>query len=93
VQATDHGEPALHSPTVNVTLTVISKDSTIPVFEQPSYMFNISEDTGIDTRIGTLQASQRNPPPGSSIVYEITSGNSEGMFHIQDSSVRFRKAG
>ena len=68
---------------------VIAKDSNIPVFQQPSYIFNISEETRIDTMIGKVQASQRNPASDSSIVYEITSGNSQGMFHIHDSSVRF----
>ena len=89
VRATDHGSPALHSSTVNVTVTVVSKDSNIPIFQPPSYIFNISEDTHIDTRIGSIHASQRNPSPDSSILYEISSGNSEGMFHIHDSEVRF----
>ncbi len=89
MQATDHGNRALQSSTVNITVTVISKDSNKPLFQHPSYNFNISEDTTIDTRIGGVQAFQRNPAPGSSIVYEITSGNSEEMFHIRDSEVRY----
>ena len=89
VRATDHGTPPLHSSTVNITVTLVAQDSNIPVFQQPSYMFNISEDTRIDTRIGSVHASQRNPGHGSSIVYEIISGNSEGVFHIHDSEVSF----
>jgi hypothetical protein len=89
VRAADHGEPALHSPAVNITITVLPKDSNVPVFQHPSYTFNISEDTGIDTWIGRIQASQKNLASGSSINYEITSGNREGVFHIRDVGVRY----
>ena len=88
MRAVDHGVPVLHSSIVNINVTVVSNDSNIPVFQHPSYAFNISEDTGIDTRIGGVQAFQRNPASGSSIVYQIISGNSDGVFHIRDVAVR-----
>ncbi|XP_028399799.1 protocadherin Fat 4-like isoform X2 [Dendronephthya gigantea] len=81
----DHGRPALRGSAVNVSVIVIPKDSNDPVFEHPAYAFNISETTRIDTLIGTVQAFQRNKTSGSSIVYEITSGNSEKTFHINKS--------
>lgn len=81
--AADHGAPALNSSIVNVTLVVIKKDSDIPMFGYPSYTFNITEDTAINTTIGdSLQASQRNASMGSFIVYAITSGKSEEFFKI-----------
>ena len=67
---------------------VISKDSDDPVFEHPAYVFNISENTRIDTLIGSVLASQKNKTSGSSVVYEITSGNSDKAFHIHHSLVR-----
>lgn len=82
VFAADHGEPRLNSTVVNVTIAVIEKDSDIPMFEHPSYTFNVTEDTPVDSTIGHIRASQRNSPPGSSIVYEITSGNSEELFNV-----------
>ena len=78
----DHGSPLLKSEAVNISITVVKQDSNRPVFDQPSYIFNISEDTRLDNLVGQVHATQRNPTQGSHIVYKITSGNSEGMFHI-----------
>ncbi|XP_037958849.1 protein dachsous [Teleopsis dalmanni] len=70
---------------INVFITVDDTNDNVPVFEQNSkYEAEISELAPLRYSIAKLvavDADQENTP-NSEVVYEITSGNDEGMFTI-----------
>ena len=71
---TDRGQPPLSS-TANLTIEVISFDSTRPVFTQPSYEGSVSENLPSGTSVLTVIAID--PISSNPVVYSITSQSSE----------------
>ncbi len=52
-----------------------------PVFESSSYTFDVAEDAGNGTVVGTVSATD---PAMDTVTYSITSGNGDGKFAIDD---------
>ena len=51
-----------------------------PVFDAPSYVFSVAENTATDTTVGTVSASD--PDTADTLGYSITAGNEAGKFLI-----------
>lgn len=79
VTATDSGSPPLSSD-ANLTIQVISFNSTLPVFSQPAYEGTVLENAGNGTVVLTVAASD--PILSSPVRYSIaTEGVDEFLLH------------
>ena len=83
--ATDRGQSSLNS-TASLTIEVISFNSTLPVFTQPSYVGSILENLPIGTSILTVIAFD--PISDSPVVYSITSQSSEFTLDLNSGVLR-----
>ena len=54
-----------------------------PVFDAPSYAFDIAEDAEVGTVVGTVTATDS---PGDTVTYSITEGNETGAFAIDSTT-------
>lgn len=87
VKAVDGGNPVRHS-LVSVYIHVLSPDAFIPSFTQHQYVFNVPEDTGIGSAIGTVRL---NSSPGHTLftaTFAIVNGetgenNQDGVFIVE----------
>lgn len=73
-----------NSSIISVFLTVEDFNDHSPIFQENNYIIEISEATPLKqtlTKIIALDADQQNTP-NSEVVYDITSGNDEGIFTI-----------
>ncbi|XP_069100904.1 protocadherin Fat 4-like isoform X2 [Argopecten irradians] len=78
VQATDGGTPT-DSATAVVTVTVTDVNDNTPVCPSLTYTYSVLETTTSGTTVATLACSDADGP---SVIYSITSGNSESCFTI-----------
>ena len=86
VQARDLGDPAARSTTTTVNICVNDINDNAPVFIPASYSDNLREDAPVPQDILQVFAFDEDESgnPNSQITYEITSGNDEGTFEIND---------
>lgn len=84
---TERGIPARkddNTTAVNVYVSVDDANDNAPVFQSSEYEATISEGTAIKQAITQVSAHDNDlqSSPNSEVVYDITSGNDEGMFSI-----------
>lgn len=73
-----------NSSIISVFLTVEDFNDHSPIFQENKYIIELSETTPLKqtlSKIIAVDADQQNTP-NSEVVYDITSGNDEGMFTI-----------
>ena len=70
VLASDQGFPPLNA-TVSVVIQVISEDSTLPMFLQPSYQAMVFENVTIDTIVLQVQANDPLTNASDTLVYSF----------------------
>ncbi len=63
---------------VPVTITVTNVDEP-PVFGTASYAFSVAEDVATATTLGTVTATD---PEGGEVIYDISAGNTGGVFVV-----------
>ena len=76
VIARDNGSPRKNS-TVTVNVKVVDKNDNEPIFDQPSYRFNVSEDAQVSTMVGRVFAEDKDEGLSGEVVYDITGGNTD----------------
>lgn len=73
VQATDNGlEPLSSNATVHIRVT--DSNNRSPKFDRPNYSVNVGEDTGVNSVIGTVAATDSDLGVNAIIEYTITQG-------------------
>ena len=75
-QAAD-GSGGVAAVTVTVTVTDVAE---APVFDEPSYAFEVAEDAAVGNTVGAVSATD--PDDGGTLSYAITAGNADGKFAI-----------
>ena len=83
VMATDSGSPQLNS-TLSINIIVINVDDTAPVFLMSEYVFNISENASVPSKIGVVSAMDVDSPE---IRYAISGGDLSSEFSIDAEGV------
>ena len=86
IYAVDVNSKAPKSTLVSVSLTILDLNDNIPTFTEYSYTEDTLENTKIGSNILTLRASDEDESQNGSIAYEIVSGNSKGVFHINNTT-------
>jgi hypothetical protein len=86
VQATDNGLPEPLSSTVMVIITVLDVDDTPPAFSMATY-FTSAQEGQLHTSILQVIATDADSPPGNTISYAISGGNSDGDFAVSQAGV------
>lgn len=73
-----------NSSIINVFVTVEDFNDNAPQFQQSKYEMEISEAAPLKQSLSKIVAIDADQPntPNSEVVYDITSGNDEGMFSI-----------
>lgn len=84
---TEHGVPVIkddNTTVVNVFVTVEDANDNVPIFQPGKYEATISEGAPLKYSIAQILAidDDLQSSPNSEVVYDITSGNDEGMFSI-----------
>ena len=87
VRAKDRGSPNLLS-TVMVTVTISDINDNPPIFNPEVYFVSVREDISTNSQVITVFATDADKPntDNSRIVYSIQSGNTGGVFRIDDTS-------
>ena len=83
-EATDHGKPRLRSTPVAVHITVADVNDNSPIFDQPLYSVNISEDVTSGTIVQEVHAVDFDAKFNGKVVYNIRAGNEDGKFAIDN---------
>ena len=86
VVASDGGNPAM-SASASVVVSIIDINDNSPVFQQPSYVVRVREDTSTPRKIFTVQATDADEPgnPNSQIDYSFEANSS--VFSISNAGV------
>lgn len=73
-----------NSSIINVFVTVEDFNDNAPVFQQAKYEVELSEAAPLKASLSKILAIDADQPntPNSEVVYDITSGNDEGLFSI-----------
>ncbi|KAK3739519.1 hypothetical protein QZH41_016191, partial [Actinostola sp. cb2023] len=82
VTAKDSGVPSL-SATAHVNITIINVNDNVPTFVSQAQVTYVSEDVAIGTRVVKLNATDSD---GSSLLFAITEGDTDGAFAIGGAS-------
>ena len=80
VAARDHGVPPLQD-TINVVISLLDVNDYVPSFSQTSYELLVNENVVNGTRVGQVEADDRDQGPNGTVAYRIIEG-AEGKFTI-----------
>ena len=84
VNVTDMGEDML-SQILSFSVAIVDVNDNSPVFENPSYTFNVVENQQIGSPVGTVQASDRDTNENGQIMYSIT--EEAAQFEIRNGKI------
>ncbi|XP_035408751.1 protocadherin Fat 4-like [Cygnus atratus] len=85
LKAFNPGEPYLQD-TANITVIVEDVNEEGPVFEKPSYFQILPDNSTAGTLIVDINARDENKGYDEGIFYNITDGNSEGLFSLSSTT-------
>ncbi|XP_013037677.3 protocadherin Fat 4-like isoform X2 [Anser cygnoides] len=85
LKAFNPGEPHLQD-TANITVIVEDVNEEGPVFEKPSYFHILLDNSAAGTLIVDINARDENKGYDEGIFYNITDGNSEGLFSLSSTT-------
>ncbi|KAL0973926.1 hypothetical protein UPYG_G00213030 [Umbra pygmaea] len=87
VQVHDRGKPHLFSEsTANVTIRVTDVNDCPPEFSQATFETSVIVPTYVGVKLITINATDRDLPAGSKLLFSITDGNIGGKFTIDSTS-------
>ena len=66
----------LFSVTVEVTVAVFSLSSSLPIFQPPSFLFSLSEDTALGDMVGLLTTT------GDDVIFSLVNGSADLPFEV-----------
>ncbi|KAM7118497.1 cadherin EGF LAG seven-pass G-type receptor 2-like [Ciconia maguari] len=85
LKAFNPGEPYLHD-TANITVTVEDANEEGPIFDKPSYYQNLLENSTAGTLVVDINARDEGKDYDEGIFYNISAGNSEGLFSLSSTT-------
>eukprot|EP00117_Sycon_ciliatum_P033550 scpid247/ scgid25797/ Protocadherin Fat 4; Cadherin family member 14; FAT tumor suppressor homolog 4; Fat-like cadherin protein FAT-J len=90
IECSDAGQPMLSSNAI-IVIGVLPVNEFSPVFAQPSYDLNIAENAAVGQTVTTLTAMDGDSAagPDGKLTYKIISGNSAGIFFLDEISAAF----
>ncbi|XP_052086465.1 protocadherin Fat 4-like [Mytilus californianus] len=80
ITAVDHGSPVL-TGTATITVLIDDVNDNIPII-YGDYMSVVSEDSGINTVIATINATDHDDGKNAELKYSIVSGNTDNDFKL-----------
>ncbi|KAF2987751.1 hypothetical protein EK904_015163 [Melospiza melodia maxima] len=89
LKAFNPGEPHLQD-TANITVTVEDVNEEGPVFDQPSYHRILLDNSTAGTLVVDINARDEGKGYDEGIFYNISGGNSEGLFSLSSSTGELR---
>ncbi|XP_067261327.1 protocadherin-23 isoform X2 [Chanodichthys erythropterus] len=81
VTVTDKGSPPLNSSTV-VSVKVLDINDNAPVFNNPEYHAQVTENSPIGTALIHISASDPDQGTNGTVAYNIISGNNRGLIRV-----------
>ena len=84
IQAEDHGKPSPKSDLATVDILVTTSNDNPPSFSDTVYDRSVSEDLTVGQEVATITATDTDSGLNGQLVYRITSGNSLGLFAINE---------
>lgn len=85
VTVTDRGSPPLNSSTV-VSVKVLDINDNAPVFSNPEYHAQVTENSPIGTALIHISASDPDQGANGTVAYNIISGNSRGLIRVDSAT-------
>jgi hypothetical protein len=85
VKATNNAQTSL-SATVNVTVQILDLNDNTPVFSQPYYTTNVTENSPVGTTVTHITATDADATSNGKLTFSILSGNDNGAFAIDSST-------
>ncbi|XP_017677245.1 PREDICTED: protocadherin Fat 4-like [Lepidothrix coronata] len=85
LKASNPGEPNLQD-TANITVTVEDVNEEGPVFDKPSYHQILLDNSTAGTLVVDINARDEGKDYDEGIIYNITGGNSEGLFNLSSTT-------
>ncbi|XP_030347049.1 protocadherin Fat 4-like [Strigops habroptila] len=89
LKAFNPGEPDLQD-TANITVTVEDVNEEGPVFDKPSYHQILLDNSTAGTLVVDINARDENKDYDEGIFYNISDGNSEGLFSLSSTTGELR---
>lgn len=82
---TDRGNPPLNSSTI-VSVKVLDINDNAPVFSNPEYYAQVTENSPIGTALIHISASDPDQGVNGTVMYNIISGNSRGLIRVDSAT-------
>ena len=85
----DNGNPPLFT-WYNTTITILDINDNPPIFENTSYMFNVSHDASVNSDVGSVLAVDADSGENAIVAYNLTNNTyfeitSNGVIHVAQS--------